>query len=103
PAGFSQWVWPEPLDKLAILLEKSPLVVTFNGKRFDLPFLRSHAPNLPIPRAHLDLLPVVRAAGLKGGQKEVEKLLGLERDSRSREYDGAEAVMAWCGALYGNK
>ncbi len=100
---FYQWVWPEPLDKLAELLEIAPLVITFNGKRFDLPFLRRHAPALPAPRAHLDLLPVVRGAGFKGGQKEVEAFLGLQRDSSIRDYGGAEAVMAWCGALYGNR
>lgn len=100
---FYQWVWPEPLDEFARLLREAPLVVTFNGKRFDLPFLRHHAPSLPAPRAHLDLLPIVRAAELRGSQKEVELKLGLNRGEKFKGYDGAEAVIAWCRSVYGDE
>ena len=99
---FFQWTWPEPLDELRQLLEAAPVVVTFNGKRFDLPFLAHHA-NLSQPKAHVDLLFLAKAAGLSGGQKVVEEALGLVRPDDLRGFEGAEAVVAWCSALYGNK
>ena len=100
---FYQWTWPEPLDDLAALVHLAPLVVTFNGKRFDLPFLRAKAPVVPAPNAHIDLLYIARAAGFKGGQKLLEQELGLARDDDIRAIDGAEAVACWCSGLYGDR
>jgi uncharacterized protein YprB with RNaseH-like and TPR domain/predicted nuclease with RNAse H fold/adenylate kinase family enzyme len=99
---FFQWVWPERLEDLGELIERAPLIVTFNGRRFDVPFLCSQA-FLAAPRAHIDLLDVTRAAGLTGGQKEVEKQLGLPRDREVAEVDGVQAVALWCRALYGDR
>jgi uncharacterized protein YprB with RNaseH-like and TPR domain/predicted nuclease with RNAse H fold/adenylate kinase family enzyme len=98
---FFQWVWPERLEDLGELIERAPLIVTFNGRRFDVPFLCSQA-FLPAPPAHIDLLDVARAAGLTGGQKEVEKQLGLPRDREVADVDGPQAVALWCRALYGD-
>jgi uncharacterized protein YprB with RNaseH-like and TPR domain/predicted nuclease with RNAse H fold/adenylate kinase family enzyme len=100
---FYQWVWPEPLDGLGELLRAAKVVVTFNGTRFDLPFLRAQAPEVGTPRAHVDLLPVARAAGLKGGQKAVEKELGLSRPHGIESWDGSDAVASWCSGLYGDR
>jgi uncharacterized protein YprB with RNaseH-like and TPR domain/predicted nuclease with RNAse H fold/adenylate kinase family enzyme len=100
---FHQWVWPEKLDELAELISQAPLVVTFNGQRFDLPFLRAKAPAVPQPRAHIDLLYIARAAGFKGGQKQLEVDLGLAREADIRDLDGLAAVAAWCSALYGDR
>ena len=101
--AFYQWTWPEPLEELRELVQTAPLVVTFNGRRFDLPFLAAHAPTVPAPRAHVDLLPVARAAGLSGGQKGVEEALGIRREAEYCGLDGAEAVVSWCQAIYGNR
>jgi uncharacterized protein YprB with RNaseH-like and TPR domain/predicted nuclease with RNAse H fold/adenylate kinase family enzyme len=99
---FYQWTWPEPLDELAELVRSAPLVVTFNGKRFDLPFLQAKAATIPAPKAHIDLLYIVRALGIKGGQKPAEVALGLKRDNEILDIDGLEAVACWCGGLYGD-
>jgi uncharacterized protein YprB with RNaseH-like and TPR domain/predicted nuclease with RNAse H fold/adenylate kinase family enzyme len=99
---FFQWTWPEPLDELAELVKAAPLVVTFNGKRFDVPFLQAKAPVIPAPKAHIDLLYSVRALGIKGGQKPAEVALGLRRDEDIMEVDGLEAVACWCSGLYGD-
>ena len=93
---FYQWTWPEALDELSSLIQAAPLVVTFNGQRFDLPFLKAKSPILPSPRAHVDLLYIARAAGLPGGQKVAERELGLVRDDDVRAINGAEAVACWC-------
>ena len=99
---FYQWTWPEPLDELAALIQSASLVVTFNGKRFDIPFLQAKAPAIPTPRAHIDLLYSVRALGIKGGQKAAEIALGLRRDDDILAIDGLEAVACWCSGLYGD-
>jgi len=98
-----QWVWPQPLDQLGELLDEARVVVTFNGTRFDLPFLRHHAPDLPVPRAHIDLLHPTRGLGIKGGQKAAEIAFGFSRGEDLTGFDGSEAVSAWCGALYGSR
>lgn len=59
------------LEKLAPEL-RSPLLVTFNGKCFDVPVLRdrfvlSGVGPLPVPGAHLDLYAVARRLGRKPG------------------------------------
>lgn len=102
-AEFYQWVWPEPLEELAELIRSAPLIVTFNGRRFDVPFLQEKTPAVPPPRAHVDLLYIARGAGFKGTQKQVEEALGLFRDEDLRGLDGAEAVASWCSALYGDR
>ncbi len=83
------------LDELADSLEGTDILVTFNGKLFDVPFLRSKMPDLPIPPVHLDLRFIVRRLGLQGGLKEVEKRLGVRRDSDVEGLDGYDATILW--------
>ena len=61
-------------------LEKYKIIVTFNGGAFDLPKIRKELKvNISLP--HIDLKPLCVNLGLKGGLKEVEKLLDLGRPS----------------------
>ncbi|MAT70865.1 MAG: hypothetical protein CMJ58_15225 [Planctomycetaceae bacterium] len=99
---FYQWVWPESLDELAELIDSAPATITFNGKRFDIPFLLKHFKAIPAPKAHVDLLYSVRAAGISGGQKAAERFFELRRAEEIRELDGQDAVIAWCDGLYGS-
>ena len=72
------------------------LLVTWNGRGFDAPFLRREL-RIPLDKgdmAHLDLLPVFRSLGLKGGLKKVEKSLGLDRGDLDG-VDGPAAVRLW--------
>ena len=72
------------------------LLVTWNGRGFDAPFLRRGL-NIPLDKgdmAHLDLLPVFRVLGLRGGLKKVEKALGLDRGNLDG-VDGLMAVRLW--------
>ncbi|NQT20866.1 MAG: DUF429 domain-containing protein [Planctomycetes bacterium] len=98
-----QWVWPEPLDELWELIDNSSAVVTFNGRRFDIPFLRAHFERCPDPKAHIDLLYVLRKAGIRGGQKASEEQLGLSRPENLEGVDGGQAVVLWSKALYGDE
>jgi uncharacterized protein YprB with RNaseH-like and TPR domain len=70
----------------------APLLVTYNGARFDVPFLRN-AFDLPLDAAHLDLIYPCRSLGLTGGLKAVEEGVGIERDRP--DLDGKDAVRLW--------
>ncbi|MFW5922564.1 MAG: ribonuclease H-like domain-containing protein [Halodesulfurarchaeum sp.] len=79
-------------DRLAAHLEDAPLVATFNGAQFDLPFLET-ALNIDIDRPHLDLRFLARRVGLTGGLKDIEGLVGIERDRP--DISGRDAIRLW--------
>ena len=59
-------------------LAKYKLLVTFNGGAFDLPKLKKQL-QLEVKMPHIDLKPLCVKLELKGGLKEVEKILNLKR------------------------
>ena len=59
-------------------LSKYKLLITFNGGAFDLPKLRKQL-QLEVKMPHIDLKPLCVKLDLKGGLKEVEKILNLKR------------------------
>ena len=74
-------------------IQNYELIVTYNGKRFDLPFLRRvFRQSFDLP--HIDMCPVLRGLGYKGGLKRCEKLMGVTRQVPA-EIDGREAVILW--------
>ena len=79
-------------DRLRDLLD-APLVVSFNGKRFDAPFLE-HSFDLSLDGPHLDLLYPCRRLDFTGGLKQVEQDLGVAR-AGVEDVDGREAVRLW--------
>jgi uncharacterized protein YprB with RNaseH-like and TPR domain/predicted nuclease with RNAse H fold len=99
--AFYQWVWPENLDGLRRLIEDAQVVVTYNGRRFDIPFLLRQLPGFPAPRAHVDLRYIADAFGFSGGQKAVESSFALRRPASVVDVDGFEAVALWCETVYG--
>ncbi|MXR51816.1 exonuclease [Halovenus sp. WSH3] len=72
--------------------EDAGLVVTFNGARFDIPFLE-HAFDIDLDLPHIDLMPTCRKVGLSGGLSEIERELGIGRELP--DVDGREAVRLW--------
>lgn len=52
------------LEFLSDMIKRFPVLVTFNGERFDIPFIAERMAvemiDFPLPRAHVDLLPVAR-------------------------------------------
>ncbi|MFC2162372.1 ribonuclease H-like domain-containing protein [Candidatus Altiarchaeota archaeon] len=67
-------------------------IVSFNGARFDLPFL-SHKLNIGFNHIHLDLMYPLKRLGFSGGLKNIEKALGISRDSDG--VTGYDAVRLW--------
>ncbi|MGB9857806.1 MAG: ribonuclease H-like domain-containing protein [Dictyoglomaceae bacterium] len=69
-------------------------IYTYNGSRFDLPFIKAKLDvDLKSFLPHIDLMYLCWERGLYGGLKVVEKKLGIER--RLRNIDGEVAVKLW--------
>ncbi|MBE7500562.1 MAG: ribonuclease H-like domain-containing protein [Verrucomicrobiales bacterium] len=69
------------------------LLVTYNGKCFDLPMLRASF-GIALDQAHIDLRYVLASLGYKGGLKGCERRLGLDRGDLAG-VDGYFAVLLW--------
>jgi uncharacterized protein len=75
-------------------LEGARSIYTYNGHRFDLPFIRArHGINLESQFSHCDLMHHCWRNNLYGGLKRVEQCLGIER--HIKEVNGYEAVRLW--------
>jgi len=70
------------------------IMYTYNGSRFDLPFIHSALGiNLAVTFKHRDLMYDCWNNNLKGGLKGVERQLGIKR--KLTDVDGLEAVKLW--------
>jgi len=75
-------------------LKGAETIYTYNGSRFDLPFLRHHL-GIDLNRSfrHHDLMLDCWTKNLYGGLKVVEERLGIRR--RLKHVDGREAIRLW--------
>lgn len=76
-------------------IESAKCIVTFNGKIFDLPFIRKRYPNIHLPSSHVDLRFFGKRAGLSGGQKKIEVDIGLSREESIEGMSGENAPFLW--------
>lgn len=90
-----QFIEGVDLEEFPAAISKAPMVVTFNGSRFDVPFLQSWWPQLRFEQIHADLLYPLHALGLSGGLKHIESDLGIERTEETRGLEGYDAVKLW--------
>ncbi len=79
-------------DALRREFSDSDLLVSFNGKRFDQPFLE-HEFDLSMETPHLDLMYTCKRLGLTGGLSAVESDLGISRGGM--DISGQDAVRLW--------
>ncbi len=91
-AVFVKGVNPE---ELPAHVDKWPLLVSFNGIKFDVPCLQARFPEARLDQPHIDLRFVLRSLGYRGGLKSIEKQLGVRRDPRVQEIGGLGAVRLW--------
>ena len=75
------------------VLSKYDIIVTYNGKSFDVPIIEQFF-NIKVNQPHIDLRPVLAQIGLKGGLKGCEKQLGIDRKELSG-LAGYGAVLLW--------
>lgn len=83
----------ENLDEFKKDIFGYKLLVTYNGRCFDIPFIESSM-DIRLPHAHIDLRFVLRDLGFKGGLKGCEKLIGIDRGGLDG-VDGYFAVLLW--------
>jgi len=81
------------LDDFATDIQKYQVLVTYNGKTFDIPFIQSYL-RINLPQAHIDLRYVLASLGYKGGLKRCEQALGVGRPDLEG-IDGAFAPLLW--------
>lgn len=91
--GIATYVWGENMDRFAEDVSRYALVVTYNGKCFDLPFIRGCL-RVPMEQAHIDLRYVLKSLGHGGGLKACERRFGLDREELDG-VDGFFAVLLW--------
>ncbi len=81
-------------DSIMEVLKKVEVIYTYNGSRFDLPFIHSRLGiNLAELFQHCDLMYDCWEKDLHGGFKSVERQLGIPR--RLTEIKGHDAVRLW--------
>jgi uncharacterized protein YprB with RNaseH-like and TPR domain len=69
------------------------LLVSFNGKTFDIPFIESYF-GIRMRQAHIDLRYVLGRLGYSGGLKQIERQMGFDRGNLS-SVNGYFAVFLW--------
>ena len=91
------------LNDFEIAIEQYDLVITFNGKRFDLPYIKKSFPHIKLPPAHIDLRFFLGGLGCKGGLKSIEKQFGLNRSAEIEGMNGYDAVKLWRAYQWGDR
>jgi hypothetical protein len=81
------------LEKFVDDILQYQVIVTYNGKSFDIPFLERYF-RIRLDQAQIDLRHVLARLGLKGGLKGCEKQLGMNRGNLDG-VDGYFAVLLW--------
>ena len=81
------------LDDFIDDIQNYNVIVTYNGKTFDVPFIEGQF-RIKLNHAHIDLRYVLKSLGYSGGLKRCEKALGLDRGDLDG-VDGFFAVFLW--------
>jgi len=92
---YGVWIMGDSDADLRAALSEAKAIITFNGSLFDLPFLRQEFKCIQIPSAHIDLRFFGRRVGLSGGQKAIEKYIGIAREKKLLGLDGETAPLLW--------
>lgn len=75
-------------------LSKYKLLITFNGKSFDMPLIKRYF-NIDLKIPHIDLRHCCRKIGLTGGLKRIEEQLEIKRPEHLKAYGGDDAIDLW--------
>lgn len=99
--GVRTFIKDRNLEEFPGAIRDTPMIVTFNGNAFDLPFLKQTFGNdIFINHAHYDASIALRRIGFAGGLKKIEKQLCVPREQGLDGVDGMFAVLLW--KLYKN-
>lgn len=84
----------QDLNQAIDKLKEFDIIVTFNGKTFDIPFIEEHFKE-KLNCIHLDLRYLLKEYNLSGGLKNIELELGISRPEEVANMNGYEAVKLW--------
>ncbi|MDH4321626.1 MAG: ribonuclease H-like domain-containing protein [Desulfobulbaceae bacterium] len=84
----------ENLDDFIAAVGRYRVLVTYNGRCFDVPVLERSF-GITLDQVHIDLRYLLRELGFSGGLKGCEKKLGIARDDGLDGVDGRFAVLLW--------
>ncbi len=91
--SIHHYIHGKNLDAFPEDIRKYKILVTYNGKCFDIPFIERYF-NTTIPHAHIDLRFVLKSLGYSGGLKNCETHVGIHRGDAA-EIDGFFAIFLW--------
>jgi uncharacterized protein YprB with RNaseH-like and TPR domain len=91
------------LSKFPSEIRKFKGIVTYNGARFDIPFIQSAFPDLSLHQIHIDIMYPLRRLGYRGGLKAIEKQVGIARSGKTDGLSGYDAVVLWKKHLRGDE
>ena len=81
------------LDDFLNHIDKYNVIVTYNGKCFDIPFIENYF-GIKLNYAHIDLRYILGSLGYKGGLKSCEAQLEIDRGDL-KDIDGFFAPLLW--------
>jgi hypothetical protein len=87
------YVKDQNLDDFEKDIKKYEVIVTYNGKTFDIPFIESYL-NIYLTQAHIDLRYILASLGYGGGLKSCEQQLEIARPDLE-DVDGYFAIFLW--------
>ncbi len=87
------YIQGQNLKSFAHDVQRYRLLVTYNGKCFDIPVMRRLL-GIPLDQAHIDLRYVLHSLGYRGGLKGCERQMGIDREDLDG-LDGYFAVLLW--------
>jgi hypothetical protein len=91
--SISTYVQDQNLTDFPRDVQKYKVLVTYNGKCFDVPFIENYFKE-KMPQVHIDLRYLLKSLGYTGGLKGCEKKAGIER-GELEGVDGYFAVLLW--------
>ena len=91
--SIQTYVQGQNLEDFIEDIQKYKVIVSYNGKSFDIPFIESFF-KIRLNHAQIDLRYVLYSLGFRGGLKGCERQLGMDRGDLS-DIDGFFAVLLW--------
>jgi hypothetical protein len=98
---FRSFVRGHNLHTFEDYLRRYDLLVTFNGKSFDLPVIEREL-GIPVYQAQIDLRLFLHRLGYHGGLKRIERQWGIDREDEIAGLTGFDAVLLWARYRHGD-